>query len=115
MCIRDRNGNALSFSILAGAGSNGLEALVPMISASGVLTSITRNGSSIPFVADSIKGVAYGRFSATTGSYVATYAADVTAPTVASQSPAGGATGVSVTTVVTTTFSDCLLYTSRCV
>ncbi len=50
----------------------------------------------------------YATFTGAAGSYVATYAADTTAPTVTSKSPAAGATGVSQGTAVTATFSEAM-------
>jgi WD40 repeat protein len=98
--------NALSFSVTPGSGANGLQAMVPMYSPAGVLTSITGpNGGAITFTTDTIKGVDYAFFSAAAGNYTATYAADTTPPTVTSTSPTNGATGVSPGTAVSATFS----------
>ncbi|MGH9890634.1 MAG: N,N-dimethylformamidase beta subunit family domain-containing protein, partial [bacterium] len=102
------NGNALSFTVAAGSGANGLEALVPMASASGLLTSISRDGGSITFSGEVIKGVQYARIAASAGSYTATYTADATPPTVISVSPTDGATAVSQGTAVTATFSEAM-------
>lgn len=101
-------GNALSFSITTSAGANGLQALVPMISKVGTLTSITFNASPISFTEDTVKGVQYARISAASGNYVATYAADTTPPNVTAKAPADGATAISQGTAVTVTFSEAI-------
>ena len=107
------SGNALSFTVAPGAGSqnvpaNGLQVLLPVKSPSGLLATVTRNGSPVSFTNQTIKGVDYAAFMGAVGSYVATYAADTTAPTVTSKSPADGATGVSQGTTVTATFSEAM-------
>lgn len=99
------NVNTLSFTVTPGAGANGLQVLLPLTSTAGLLANITRNGAPVSFTADAIKGVSYAAFSGTAGSYVATYAADTTPPTVTARSPAASATGVSIATTVTATFS----------
>ena len=93
-----------------GAGANGLQAMVPVISAVGSLTSIKQNGSPIAYTTQSIKGINYAFFPATNGAYQATYASglDTTPPTVSSMSPANGATSVAITTTVTATFSEAM-------
>ncbi|MGH8610626.1 MAG: DUF4082 domain-containing protein [Gammaproteobacteria bacterium] len=100
------SGNALSFTVTPGTGAIGLQALVPLVSNAGMLTTLQRGGSSVSFTTDVIKGVGYAFFAATAGSYVATYAADTNPPTVISTSPANGATGVNQGTNVTATFSE---------
>jgi len=99
-------GNALSFAITPGAGANGLQALLPTTSSGGVLASITRDGSSVAFTTQGIKGIDYAFFSATAGSYIATYAPDTTQPTVTATAPADGTTGVSSGANMTVTFSE---------
>ena len=102
------NGSALSFSITPGSGANGLQAMVPTHSTSGVLTSITGPSGPVALTRDIIKGVEYAFFSATVGTYTATYAADTTRPTVTTMSPANGTTGVSQSTTVAATFSEAM-------
>jgi hypothetical protein len=68
------SGNALSFTITAATGSNGLQALLPNTSTTGTLASLTLNGSPVTFTTSTIKGIPYAVFTAASGSYVATYA-----------------------------------------
>jgi len=68
------SGNALSFTVTAAAGANGLRAMLPATSAAGTLASLTVNGNPVAFTAQTVKGIAYAVFPATSGSYVATYA-----------------------------------------
>ena len=82
--------------------------MIPNRTAAGVVTSLTRGGTAVPFSVSVIKGVEYAQFAAAAGSYTATYAADTTAPTVTATSPANGATGVAITAPVTATFSEAM-------
>jgi hypothetical protein len=68
------SGNALSFTITAATGSNGLQAMLPNTSTAGTLTSLTLNGSPVTFTTSTIKGIPYAVFTAASGAYVATYA-----------------------------------------
>jgi hypothetical protein len=104
------NIDTLSFTITAGQGANGLEAMVPVTSTAGSLTSITRNTSPIPYMTKVIKGIGYALFPATDGTYEATYssAPDTTPPTVSNMSPVHGATSVATATVITATFSEAM-------
>ena len=68
------SGNALSFTVTAAAGANGLRGMLPLSSTAGTLASPTMNGNSVAFTARTVKGIAYAVFPAATGSYVATYA-----------------------------------------
>jgi hypothetical protein len=68
------NGSTLSFTITMGPGSKNLQAMVPTASRAGPLTSLSLNGSPIPFATQTIKGVQYAFFNANVGSYQATYA-----------------------------------------
>lgn len=100
------SGTALTFTITPGAGATGLQAMVPRRSATGVLSSITRNGSSVSFTLRTVNGVEYATFAGASGSYVATFTADTVPPTVTATSPSSGATGVLPNTAVTVTFSE---------
>jgi len=89
------------------AAAIGLQGLLPSRSGSGgAISSITRNGTAVSFSLTTIKGIQYASFPASSGSYIATYAADTTPPTVTSTSPAAGATAVSVFAPVSATFSE---------
>jgi WD40 repeat protein len=107
------SGNALSFTVVTGTGSqnvpaNGLQVLLPIKSPAGLLDTVTRNNNPITFTNQTIKGVDYAAFTGVAGSYVATYAADATPPTVSATSPANNAIDVSQGTVVTVTFSEAI-------
>jgi hypothetical protein len=65
----------LTFAIAAGAGANGLQALLPVSSAAGPLTGISRGGVPISYTLATLKGIQYAAFTATSGSYQATYGA----------------------------------------
>ncbi|GAA0657960.1 hypothetical protein GCM10010193_05790 [Kitasatospora atroaurantiaca] len=98
------SGSSLSFDITGGA--NGLRAMVPVNSASGSLAGLSRQGQSVPYRIETIKGVSYAFFDGTVGSYVATYGQDTTAPTVTGTSPANGATGVAPSAAVRFSFGE---------
>jgi hypothetical protein len=100
------SGNQLTFTISPASGAIGLQAMIPMNSSGGVLTSITGPSGPVAVTASTIKGLSYAFFSAAAGTYTATYAADTTPPSVTSTSPANGATGVSQGANVTATFSE---------
>jgi hypothetical protein len=68
------SGSALSFTITAATGANGLQALLPATTPAGTLTSLTANGSPVTFSTQTLKGITYAVFPAASGSYVATYA-----------------------------------------
>jgi len=102
------NGSQLSFTVSASPAARGLQMLIPASSSAGAIQSITRNGAPVSFTLQGIKGAEYAVAAATSGSYVVTYAADTTAPTVQSTEPANGATGVAVHTTVAATFSEAM-------
>jgi hypothetical protein len=89
--------NTLSFTVNAAAGSDGLRGMVPATSGGGALVSMTRNGSAIPTTRQTIKGVAYEFFDATSGSYVATYAGQAPPPPPPPASTGGSSTGAGST------------------
>jgi hypothetical protein len=74
--LRDLQWNAgtMTFSVSAATGSSGLQVMLPTQGPTGTLTTITLNGSSVPFTTQTIKGIQYAFFNAVTGSYTATYA-----------------------------------------
>ncbi|MFY9975430.1 MAG: DUF4082 domain-containing protein, partial [Chromatiaceae bacterium] len=100
------DGATLSFTVTAGDGANGLEALVPMYSSTGVVSSVRRDGAETPYTLVSRKGVEYASFSATTGVYEVTYGVDTVAPTVVAFTPGDGETDVSRANAVAATFSE---------
>ena len=89
------SGNVLSFTITAGAGANGLQALVPPAAGFGAITGVTVDGASVPFTIQTIKGVSYAAFAAGTGAYQVAYTIPPTYSVSGTISPAesgGGAT-----------------------
>jgi len=68
------SGSALTFTISAATGSNGLRAMLPTTSTGGTLTSLTTGGTPVSWTAQTIKGISYAVFAAGSGTYTATYA-----------------------------------------
>ena len=94
-------GNVLGFTLNAGAGANGLQAMLPAKSASGAtLTALTRNSTSVPFTTVTRKGIDYVVFDAASGTYSATYTADTTPPVISAvtASPTTGGATIAWTT-----------------
>ena len=100
------NAGVLSFTITRDPQANGLQAMLPVRFGGGALSTIHLGTTTVPFTTSVVKGVEYAFFTANAGSYTASYSGDTGAPTVASRSPAPGATGVGVDTSVTATFSE---------
>jgi hypothetical protein len=67
------DGLKLGFTVAAGAGSNGLTALVPAASVGGALTAVTFNGGAHAFALETIKGIQYAIFAAPAGAYSVVY------------------------------------------
>jgi hypothetical protein len=67
------SGNTLTFRITAGAGANGLEAMLPMDGPSGRLSSLQRGGTPVFFTTRIVKGVEYAAFTAVSGVHTAVY------------------------------------------
>ena len=66
--------NRLDFTIAIAPGANGLRAMVPKTSAlGGLVSSVTLNGSPVPFTIQTIKGMQYAVFDAALGSYEVAY------------------------------------------
>ncbi len=103
------SGSSLTFGVtVAGGAQNLLQTMLPVNSSNGPLQSISRGGTAVPYAVETIKGIAYARFAVATGTYLANYGADTTAPTVTALSPAAGATGVSPSTQIKATFSEAM-------
>ena len=66
-------GNQLTFSVQPGAGSRGLQAMLPVNGPTGRLTALSRGGAAVATTARVVKGVEYAVFDGAAGSYVATY------------------------------------------
>jgi hypothetical protein len=76
----DYDHNFLIFTISQGAGTNGIQAMLPTTSADGPLVSVWRNGTRITFTKETIKGIEYAFFPADAGVYWANYADDSARP-----------------------------------
>jgi hypothetical protein len=102
-------GGSLAFNVVHDPAANGLQGMLPLRAAGGaLLAQLRRAGSAVTTTVATVKGVEYALFSADAGSYVATYAADTTAPTVVSTLPAAGAGAQSVTIQPSAAFSEAL-------
>jgi hypothetical protein len=71
-----------NFTVTVGSGANNLRGMLPVHSGNGELVSLTRNGSSVPFSTEVIKGIEYAFFPATAGNYIGTYGIDNIAPVI---------------------------------
>lgn len=89
-------GNTLTFTITAGSGANGLQAMLPTSGPSGVLTGLTRSGQPVGYTLQVVKGVQYAFFSAAAGAYVATYSG-AAPPAISAVSANPGTTTATVT------------------
>jgi hypothetical protein len=91
------DGSALTFTVSAAAGANGLEAMVPAASRSGTVSDITRGGTEVTYAVETIKGIAYATFPATAGAYRVVFTPSQPPPTITSFSPTSGKAGTAVT------------------
>ena len=78
------NAGTLTFSIARGAGSTGLQAMLPILGPTGGLQTLSRGGTAVSFTTQTIKGIEYAVFAADAGDYTATFDTDTTAPAVSS-------------------------------
>ncbi|MDQ1468413.1 MAG: hypothetical protein QOH10_2828, partial [Actinomycetota bacterium] len=78
------SGHVLSFNVAQGATAHGLQAMLPVTSADGARLTSIQHGSAVPFTTQTIKGVTYAMFDATSGAYSATYTPDTTPPAISS-------------------------------
>jgi hypothetical protein len=87
------NGSTLTFGMTVGNGAqNLLRGMLPTHGSNGqVLSGLTQTGSAVSYTTEMIKGIEYAIFPASAGNYSATYAADTSAPTVSSVTPASQA------------------------
>ena len=67
------SGHTLSFTISVGTGGRNLQAMLPVSSSAGPLTNLALAGVPVTYTTQTIKGIQYAFFSASTGSYQATY------------------------------------------
>ncbi|HWM93884.1 MAG TPA: family 16 glycoside hydrolase [Thermoanaerobaculia bacterium] len=68
------SGNTLTFTVTAASGSNGLRGMIPASTSAGTLASLTVGGNPVTWTTETIKGISYAIFPASSGSYTATYA-----------------------------------------
>ena len=88
-----RTNNVVDFTIAQGTGATGIDALLPRQGSGGPLSSLTRGGTAVTFVVETIKGVEYATFPATAGTYAATYS--LPPETTITASPAASTTSTS--------------------
>jgi WD40 repeat protein len=74
------NNNSLSFEVVPGTGANGLQAMLPINSAAGVLLGISGPNGAVTPTTQTIKGIQYAFFTAAGGNYTATYGSGPTEP-----------------------------------
>jgi hypothetical protein len=67
------SGGSLTFNLAPGAGANGLEVMLPAQTAPGILVSLMRGTTVVPFVAKTVKGVNYATFAGVAGAHTAVY------------------------------------------
>jgi hypothetical protein len=67
------NAGTLTFTVQAGAGARGLQAMLPTQGPTGTLTALTRAGNPVVYTTQTIKGIQYALFGAVDGQYTATY------------------------------------------
>jgi chitodextrinase len=67
------NAGTLTFTTTVGVGANGIQLLLPVQGPSGTLSAITREGQPVSYTVQTIKGIEYGFFAVSNGTYAATY------------------------------------------
>ena len=68
------DGSVLTFTLELGVGARGLETMVPLIVDGSHVASITADGAAVAFREETIKGIAYAMFRASSAPYRVTYA-----------------------------------------
>ena len=63
----------LTVEVTAAAGSRGMEAMLPLTTEAGALTALSGPSGNLTWREETIKGVTYAFFPASSGGYVATY------------------------------------------
>ena len=99
-------GDVLSFRVSVGAGATALRGMVPATFAGKALTGMARNGTPITFTRETIKGVEYAFFPATSGDYTASYAPDTVPPAISAVSAVAAADGTATVTWTTDEAAD---------
>ena len=64
---------SLHFTVVPGAGANGLQAMLPIHGSTGDLSQLTRNGQTVGYATQTVKGVDYAILPDASGDYVASY------------------------------------------
>jgi hypothetical protein len=80
----------LRFTVEGGNGSRGLQAMLPLRTAGGQLSSLTRDGAAVSAPVRVVKGMEYAFFPAANGNYVATYGNPVPDTVITGASVSGG-------------------------
>jgi hypothetical protein len=91
------NGTTMAFSVAAGAGANGLEVMVPAAAGAKRLLAIRRSGVTVPYRIETIKGISYAIFAASTNAFEAEYGLDETPPMITGVSASQTASSASIT------------------
>ncbi|MDP9136353.1 MAG: fibronectin type III domain-containing protein, partial [Actinomycetota bacterium] len=99
-------GDVLSFRVSVGAGATALRGMVPATFGGKALTGMARNGTPITFTRETIKGVEYAFFPATSGDYTASYAPDTVPPAISAVAAVAAADGTATVTWTTDEASD---------
>ncbi|HET9739730.1 MAG TPA: DUF4082 domain-containing protein [Solirubrobacteraceae bacterium] len=98
--------DVLTFRVSVGAGATGLRGMVPASFGGKALTGLTRDGAAIASTRETIKGVDYAFFTASSGTYAASYAPDTTAPAISNVAAVAAADGTATVTWTTDEASD---------
>ncbi len=99
------NANTLSFTVNTVSAAYKLQGMVPVSSAAGQLTGITRNAVPVSYTTEIIKGINYAFFDAGQGNYAATYLVDNTGPVITNITATPGS-GTALITWTTDEASD---------
>jgi hypothetical protein len=67
------SGTTVNFTITVAWAANGLQAMLPLTAGGKTLSNITKGASPVTFTTQTIKGIQYAIFTASAGSYQATY------------------------------------------
>ena len=94
------SGSTLSFQMVAHADARNLQAMVPIVSGVGTLIDLRRDGGTVSYTTQNVKGVEYAFFPAAAGPYEAVYGVDTTPPVISSVSanPSSGTAQIAWTT-----------------
>jgi hypothetical protein len=88
----ERTGETVRFTVRVGARAEGLVGMIPASCAAGTVDVVSRNGTTIAYDVERIKGIDYAVFEATPGSYEVTFTSEETAPENTAEAWAGRST-----------------------